>query len=462
MGELALRRTSLPEFTLKLYAARGVVGPQVEAEAPLVGFFEFRRPIVVVRDAALLRDVCVKRFDHFRNHRRLPAQADDLFSRSLFALRDRRWKDLRAAMSPAFTASKMRALFDLISQCGHQSARFLEQRCRELPEEANGVYELEFKDFFTRFANDVIATSAFGVECDSFGQPDNEFYQMGKTITNFGGLRGIIMLLFSLAPKLAVLLRLSFLGAKADAFFRALIREALAERAARGIYRPDVLQLMMEARDGGLGPQAPDAQPRATMTDEDIMGQAVLFFFAGFETVSLLMCFSCHLLALHPDAQARLHREIDAAVDASGGHLDYDAVGRMKYLDMVLSETLRLYPPAPAVDRECAEDVELELGEGRAPARLRKGDVLWLPIMGVQRDPRYWPRPDAFDPERFSDANKHCIHPFTYMPFGLGPRVCLVCCPVMSYRVMRCPVLSCSVSPVMSCIVMRYVTCDEA
>ncbi|GLH10340.1 Probable cytochrome P450 304a1 [Gryllus bimaculatus] len=377
-------------------------------------------------------------------------------------LADRRWKDLRAAMSPAFTASKMRALFDLISQCGHQSARFLEQRCRELPEEANGVYELEFKDFFTRFANDVIATSAFGVECDSFGQPDNEFYQMGKTITNFGGLRGIIMLLFSLAPKLAVLLRLSFLGAKADAFFRALIREALAERAARGIYRPDVLQLMMEARDGGLGPQAPDAQPRATMTDEDIMGQAVLFFFAGFETVSLLMCFSCHLLALHPDAQARLHREIDAAVDASGGHLDYDAVGRMKYLDMVLSETLRLYPPAPAVDRECAEDVELELGEGRAPARLRKGDVLWLPIMGVQRDPRYWPRPDAFDPERFSDANKHCIHPFTYMPFGLGPRVCLVCCPVMSYRVMRCPVLSCSVSPVMSCIVMRYVTCDEA
>jgi cytochrome P450 family 9 len=90
--------------------------------------------------------------------------------------------------------------------------------------------------------------------------------------------------------------------------------------------------------------------------------------------------------------------------------------------NLIFTETLRLYPPGAAVDRVCVRNYTLK---SDPPLELLPGDNIMVPIYGLHRDPDYYPEPDRFDPERFSDENKHNINPVTYLPFGIGPRSCI-------------------------------------
>ncbi|KAI8436349.1 hypothetical protein MSG28_004383 [Choristoneura fumiferana] len=162
-------------------------------------------------------------------------------------------------------------------------------------------------------------------------------------------------------------------------------------------------------------------------SDNDLTAQAAFFVFAGFETVSTAMTFLMYELAVNPEIQERLAREIKDHDKANGGKFDYNSVQTMTYLDMVVSEVLRLWPPAIAADRLCVKEYNLGKPYETAPADyiVKVNDSIHIPIFSIHRDPRYYPNPLKFDPERFSDENKHNIQPFTYMPFGVGPRNCI-------------------------------------
>ncbi|KOB56631.1 Cytochrome 9A20, partial [Operophtera brumata] len=125
-------------------------------------------------------------------------------------------------------------------------------------------------------------------------------------------------------------------------------------------------------------------------SDDDLIAQAILFFIAGFETVSSTMSFLLHELAMNPEVQERLVEEIRRNEAKNGGRFDYNSVQNMVYMDMI-----------------------------------RKGTGIGIPVWAFHRDPQYFPDPLKFDPERFSDENKHNINPFSYMPFGMGPRNCI-------------------------------------
>jgi cytochrome P450 len=85
------------------------------------------------------------------------------------------------------------------------------------------------------------------------------------------------------------------------------------------------------------------------------------------------------------------------------------------------AETLRKYPPVVFIDRVCSKSIDLP----EYDLKLEKGIVIGLPFYGLHHDPEYFPEPDRFDPERFNEANKHNIKPFSYLPFGAGPRNCV-------------------------------------
>ncbi|XP_038202455.1 cytochrome P450 3A31-like isoform X8 [Arvicola amphibius] len=97
----------------------------------------------------------------------------------------------------------------------------------------------------------------------------------------------------------------------------------------------------------------------------------------------------------------------------------YDKVMEMEYLDMVLSETLRLYAISDRLVRTCKQDMEMD------GVFIPKGSLVMIPIFSLHRDPQYWPEPEEFRPERFSKQNKGSINPYVYMPFGYGPRNCI-------------------------------------
>lgn len=147
--------------------------------------------------------------------------------------------------------------------------------------------------------------------------------------------------------------------------------------------------------------------------------------YIGFDTSSTALTFAAYELTRNPDIQQKLYEEIvETHEKLDGKRLTYDVLQKMKYMDQVVCETLRIWPPAVQVDRVCTKDYHYDDGN-ELKFDVEKGKALIIPIYGIQMDPKYFPEPDKFEPERFSDENKDSIVPGTYMPFGIGPRNCI-------------------------------------
>ncbi len=151
--------------------------------------------------------------------------------------------------------------------------------------------------------------------------------------------------------------------------------------------------------------------------------KCLLFFLAGFETSSTLLSFLGNELALNPDIQEKLCREIDETVERTSEKLTYESLNSLKYLDQVISECLRRWPPAMITDRVCNKEITF-IVDGQT-VTMKEGQHLWIPIYGLHMDPKYFENPSKFDPERYSEENVTKIVPGSYLPFGIGPRNCI-------------------------------------
>ncbi|XP_011633775.1 cytochrome P450 9e2-like [Pogonomyrmex barbatus] len=404
MAPAFLRQLSLAELIQKIYI--------LNRDAKYVGFFDGMNPVVIIRDPELIKAIGVKNFEAFPDHRAFIDEVNDpLFGKNLFSLRGDKWRDVRTLLSPAFTSSKMKTMFKLMSECAVSFTDFLSK----LPPDKS---VMELKNSFTRYTNDVIATCAFGINVDSMKNPNNEFYVYGKEATTFNTLRTIKFYFVRSMPVITKMLGVKFISERVAQFFKDLIRSTIYTRDTKNIVRPDMLQLMMETR-GKRG-------PGKELTIEDMTAQAFIFFFGGFDTVSTLMCFVAHEIGVNPDVQAKLRDEVDEVMKTTNGELTYEALNGMQYLDAVVNETLRMWPVAVFLDRISAEDFQLPPAlPGDKPFLLKKGMSVWFPVYGLHRDPKYFEKPDEFRPERFLDENKKEINSAAYIPFGIGPRMCI-------------------------------------
>lgn len=381
-------------------------------DAKYIGFYDFFTPIVAIRDLDLIKEITVKHFEHFPDHRSMQANdLEPLFSKNLFALSGDRWREVRALLSPAFTSSKMKAMFVLMLDCAKQYGDYF----ATIPEDKR---TLELKDAFTRYTNDVIATCAFGVNVDSIRERDNTFYVYGREGTSFGRWQSIKFFLVRSSPWLCKLLGLTLFNPRIGKFFKDLVADTIRTRDEEGIVRPDVIQLMMETR-GKL-------EPGKELTLVDMTAQAFVFFFGGFESTSTLMCFAAYEVGVNEEIQNRLQDEIDQALNDCNGEVTYEAINAMKYLDAIVNEALRMYPVIVAVDRVCVKPFELPPAlPGLKPHVVQEGEFVWLPIYGIQHDPKYYPDPFKFNPDRFYDDPKTLLNSGAFLSFGLGPRMCI-------------------------------------
>jgi len=130
---------------------------------------------------------------------------------------------------------------------------------------------------------------------------------------------------------------------------------------------------------------------------------------------------------VNQDIQKRLQNEIDQVLENTNGQAPYEAVNGMEYLDAVINEALRMYPVAAMLDRLCLKDFELPPTlPGMKPFIIRKGQGIMIPVYGLQHDPKYFEEPEKFDPERFlGERKKDSLNCGAYLPFGLGPRMCI-------------------------------------
>ena len=196
---------------------------------------------------------------------------------------------------------------------------------------------------------------------------------------------------------------------QARARLDATIYGMIEERRRNGEDRGDLLSMLMQARD--------EEGDGSGMTDEQLRDEAMTIFLAGHETTANALTWTWYLLSLNPDAEARLHAEIDEVLQ--GRPPAAEDYPKLRYTEMVLAEAMRLYPPAWIIGRRALQDYPI--GNYVAPAR----SILVMSQYVMHRHPQYFPAPERFDPERWTPEAKESRPRFSYFPFGGGPRVCI-------------------------------------
>ncbi|CAG9785905.1 unnamed protein product [Diatraea saccharalis] len=397
-----------------------------------VGRFEFLSPIVIVNDFELIKMITVKDFEYFLDHRSMiDEKCEPFLGRNLFSLKGQEWKDMRSTLSPAFTSLKMKLMVPFMVEVGN---RMIETLKKKIKQSKTRYLDMDCKELTTRYANDVIASCAFGIKIDSMVDENNEFYQMGREASSFNFRQLVLFFLSQNFPKIMQFLKIEIFKEVTKKFFKQIVMGTMNEREAKQIVRPDLIHLLMEAKKGSDAGFATVEESNVgkrnvdrVWADDDLAAQAFVFFIAGFEGISSLMCFTLYELALNPNIQKKLFAEIMENEIKNNGKFDYTSIQSMVYLDMVISEVLRLWSPGVALDRICNKDYNIGKANEKCDKDyiIRKGEGVMIPVWGIHRNPEFHPDPLKFDPERFSEENKHKIKPWTYIPFGIGPRNCI-------------------------------------
>ncbi|CAK9800911.1 Cytochrome P450 6k1 [Anthophora plagiata] len=413
---MLLFRKSLPEGIMEMY--------KWFKDKRYFGAFRVRSPVLILRDPDLIKNVCVKNFACFSN-RGIPVNSQDPLSAHLFNLEGKKWKSLRSKLTPAFSSGKLKRMFYLLAECGEEFEKLI-----DASSETDRPFEI--RELAAKFTIDVIGSCAFGIQINALTDEESEFHKAAKKFSKPSYKATLWRMLRTAMPKLYKFLGVQVIDPGVTKFFKDVVLHMINQREERGIKRHDFMDLLIELKnkgtlenESGNGQVCNDEDTETTeeieLDENSIAAQAFVFFAAGYETSSNTIAFCLHELALNGEIQEKTRRDIQDAIDSRNGKLTYDGVQDMKYLDMVIAETLRKYPPASMLSRRCEYQYQIPGSKVELPAGMR----VIIPIYGLHHDPDYYPNPITFDPERFTEENKQTRHPYTYLPFGEGPRNCI-------------------------------------
>jgi len=365
-------------------------------------------PVIVTQDPELIRDVLVRKFDHFVA--RYPDNSNLLkhvlyANKALSTVNGDEWRKMRRMLSPGFNGKKLKLLTPIIELSCKQLVDALRKKAD------TGVSE-DVTESFECYSMEVILMSIFGRKCN-LHEGSNEMATAVNAAfaKTFGVLyaQEIAMAFHShfpsLAPFVQYLLAYSSI-AKQWIPVQDMAARIVKERKDSGIKRSDILQYMLDTQD--------DDNYKMTMLE--IVSTAVLIIFSG---MGHNMTFMGHLLATHPDIQDRLIDEIKNYFANNPNATLASAAENIEYAEMVLQEVLRLFPAINMLSRYCSETITASNG-----IVIPKGCQVYIPAYNIQRNPAFWPDPDKFYPERFGPNAKVPYDPATCLSFGDGPRMC--------------------------------------
>nr|XP_042125918.1 cytochrome P450 3A4-like isoform X1 [Peromyscus maniculatus bairdii] len=371
------------------------------------GLFNGLLPVLVTTEPDMIKNVLVKEFYSIFTNRHLFGPLG-FMKKSITTSENEEWKRIRSLLTPAFSSGKLKEMFHIIQEYGDA---LVKNMSREVEKGKN----VTMRDFFGAYIMDVITGTLFGVKVDSLNNPQDPFVKNTRKLFIFDYFNPLAFstALFPFLSRIYNKVNICIFPSDATSFFKKFIEKTKKDRLENTQeHRVDFLQLMMDSQN------SKDMESYKPLSDLEILAQSITFILAGYETTSTTLSFITYLLAIYPNVQKKLQHEIDAVLP-NKAPATYEALVKMEYLDMVVNESMRLYPVATRVNRLSKKDVEIN------GVLIPKGTVVVIPIFVLHRDPKYWPDPEEFHPERFSKENKDRINPYTYLPFGHGPRNCI-------------------------------------
>lgn len=397
---------------------------------PYGGYFEMRDPILMIRDPDLIGAILVKDFDYFQDRKvelgwRPNTRRLNPVSTNLFTLKGDRWKSLRGRLTSVFTASKLNAMLPAMEKCAANIRRQIstELSLTSSTTDNDGYAESEVREKMINYIVDAISACALSVNFTS----DRSFADLvKKTFSTNYALRA---LLIAVDERLLDIFRLPDFPKDVTDFFVGYVEEIMRHRRESGDDDNkcrDFLQTMMDIKNDRQLLTAAGSTSNENETTEDryndldIVANTFVFFVGGYETTASALTFCLHELAFNTDVQDKLRAELKN-VNHEDDRTFVESVKNLKYLDMIIAETVRKYPLMPTIFRLCTKDY-LVPSTGYV---IRKGTKLVIPNNAIQMDPTIHPNPDKFDPDRFLPEHKAKLRNGCYLPFGDGPRYCI-------------------------------------
>ena len=233
-------------------------------------------------------------------------------------------------------------------------------------------------------------------------------------------------------------LGINLFKAKQTKFFVDVIRQTLRHRRESGERRNDMIDLMIDCMKNPDNAASKEnieedqyekdmklshVRKSKEMFDEDtVVATAMVMLVAGYDTTGMTLSFISYYLSNNLEVQEKLQEEIDQAFEDNDGKMpDYNTVQGLPYMDMCINETLRISSLLGSLFRAVAKPYTIP----GTKIHLKKDDLVQFSLSGIHYDERYYPNPRQFNPENFSNESKQSRTPYTFLPFGGGPRACI-------------------------------------
>jgi len=357
---------------------------------PYFGFYNLTHPTLYLKDPRLIEAVLMSDFDHFSSRGLFyDGQRDPLSTNLVYVDRDL-WKYLRAKLCTCFTPSKLRSYLPLTEKCIDDFYLNLD----------SGPFEA--KRLFNRLILDVMVKVLLNVQLPS--ETNDELLFHSESTFRLEGLQGLKVLINLFVPGLASFLGLKMVSRKGEKFFIHFTEKLLAmEDKICSDFVKALKSIQKEGKD----------HPEFKVNLGMLAAQVFMICFAGLETTSTAFSYSLYHLSKDPNIFEKARSEINKVT--RDGIFDHAHLKQMKYIRSIINETLRLYPPTSGILRKCTKEYMVD------GLKVEEGVSVVVPIGPIHRDPQYFSEPELFIPERFENEP----HPWTFFPFGAGPRVCL-------------------------------------
>lgn len=319
-----LKEIGKTKHTSEVYAA---AYQELKGKGIFGGAYFFTKPIVIPTDLDLLKKILVKDFQYFCDRGFYVNEKDDPLSGHLFGLSGSRWRNLRNKLSPTFTPGKMKIMHNTIVAVAMEFQNYLEFF-------AEKKETIEIKDIISCYTTDVIGNCAFGIECNSFKEPNTEFRRIGRKVFEFSYFEFLRIFFLMMFQNLSRMMKMKITKPEVAEFFMDLLKKTTEYREKNNIKRNDFLSLLLQIKN--TGKLEDDDTDLGKITFAELAAQTFLFFIAGFESPSCTMTLVLYELAMHQDIQNRAREEVNNILIKYNSEHSHEAYAEMMYLDRII------------------------------------------------------------------------------------------------------------------------------
>lgn len=327
-------------------------------------------------------------------------------------------------MSQFFTSAKLKTVLPSLLDAEGQFIKIL-------GDNADKGAELDINEHCERYTFDAIAKVAFGIDTGVQRDPRSPIFQTAlKVLPNmmegFVYFMGQSLFHWSWLLKVSMKVMTPFISNSFAEMSKKAKDVIEYRRRNPQVSLPDMAQILLDdaldRRDAEAkaGSRTKNRAPLPAATMHKMATNCTYVFVGGYDPVRTALTCWFYLMGKYPDVQEKMRQEALEAFKTEGDHLSVKTLTNLRYVNQVIDETLRIYPP---VITATTVGAETDWQYGRYV--IKKGTTVLAPTYQLHHDPLYWVNPEKFDPDRFSPDNKHLLNPTAYQPFGIGPRMCI-------------------------------------